>query len=175
MAILRFLVAIIVIAAILVGGVTLAARFSDGPMGPFAGGPFTSGDVHAGAEPDWGFVTDVETVELQLLDPDRSRTTWILEHDGRIFIPCGYMDSTWGRLWKQWPIEAERDGRAVLRVDGTLYPRQLVRVHDGVLAGPVLAELTRKYGVAAPPAAVNTGALWLFELAPRDPGTASAM
>ncbi|MEQ8483150.1 MAG: hypothetical protein RIB46_02185 [Pseudomonadales bacterium] len=110
---------------------------------------------------------DVDTVEFQLLDPPRSRTTWILLHEGRIYIPSGYMTTSWGRLWKQWPPEAERDGRALLRVGDTVYPRQLVRVGDSARVAALVAEINRKYGAGATPAAVESGYLWLFELQPR--------
>jgi hypothetical protein len=78
------------------------------------------------------------------------------------------MDSSWGRLWKRWPLEAERDGRAILRVGSALYERQLVRIADGPQLEPLLAELGRKYlgGRPVPAAAVASGSLWLFELAP---------
>lgn len=142
-------------------------RFADGPAAILAGGAFTTGQRYTGAEPDWSFVRDITEVEFQLLDPARSRTTWILEHQGRIFIPCGYMDTTWGRLWKRWPIEAEQDGRAILRVDGTLYDRQLVRVKEQQLVAGVISELARKYAPQATPAAVADNSLWLFELTPR--------
>lgn len=168
MAVLRLLLLLIVLLVIAVGGWIVAARFSDGPLGPMAGGPFSSGSLHSGGEPDWRFVHDTEEVAFQLLEPPRSRTTWILEYQGRIFIPCGYMDSDWGRQWKQWPIEAEQDGRALLRIDGVLYPRTLVRIQEGPLVVPLVAELNRKYGVGATAAAVESGALWLFELAPRE-------
>jgi hypothetical protein len=102
-------------------------RFADGPYALVPGGEFISGKLHLGPEPDWSFLKDRGEVEFQLIDPVRSRVTWILEHEGRIYIPSGYMTSTWGRLWKQWPIEAEKDGRAVLRIDGVLYDRELVR------------------------------------------------
>jgi hypothetical protein len=52
---------------------------------------------------DWSFVKEVDTVEFELVGPETSRTTWIVEHDNRVFIPCGYMDTAWGRIWKQWP------------------------------------------------------------------------
>ena len=147
----------------------VAARFADGPIGIVAGGPFRSGERVSGPEPDWSFVRDVREVEFQLLDPPRSRTTWILEHAGRVYIPCGYMDSSWGRLWKQWPLEAERDGRAILRIGNELYERELVRIADGPLLTPLLAELARKYrgGRPVPLSVVTSGSLWLFELAPR--------
>ncbi len=150
-------------------GLLVAARFADGPIGIVAGGAFRSGERVSGQEPDWSFVREVREVELQLLDPPRSRTTWILEHAGSVYIPCGYMDSSWGRFWKQWPLEAEKDGRAILRIGDALYERELVRITDGPLRTPLLAELARKYlgGRPVPPSAVSSGSLWLFELAPR--------
>lgn len=162
------LVALVVLAAAVV---LIGARFADGPLEIIAGGPFTTGETYQGPEPDWTFVSDRPTVEFQLLDPARSRTSWIVEHEGRIFIPCGYMDTTWGRLWKQWPIEAEKDGRALLRIDGTIYPRQMIRIKNDPVVAPVVAKLGAKYmggsgmtsddGVAA----VNSDSLWLFEMA----------
>ena len=149
-----------------IGLVTIVARYSDGPLGMIAGGPLVAGEIVNGSEPDWRFAHDLDTVEFHLLSPARSRTTWILELNGKIFIPCGYMDSTVGRLWKHWPIEAERDGRAVLRIDGKLYPRRLIRIQGGDLVAPLTQELARKYSVPATVAAVESGSLWLFELAP---------
>lgn len=168
MAFVRFLAGVAVVVAIVAGVVTFIARSSDGPLGPIAGGEFTSGERHTGPMPDWSFLADRDTVAFQLLDPARSRTTWIMVHDGRLFIPCGYMNSTWGRLWKQWPLEAEQDGRALLRVDGTLYPVRLDRLESGPEVEPLVAELNRKYGAGATVGAVESGALWLFELEPRE-------
>ncbi len=153
-----------VVIAIAVGFV--AARRADGPLAIIAGGPLVSGELYSGAEPNWSFVRDVREVELQLLEPARSRTTWILDVEGRAFIPCGYMDSTWGRLWKHWPLEAERDGRAALRVGGIRYERRLVRVKEPALVAAVVAELARKYAPGVTTAAVESDSLWIFELAP---------
>jgi len=165
---------LILLFVLAVGGVFTAARFSDGPMeGDLArvsAGPFTSGEMQSGAEePDWGFIKNYATVQFQLLDPDRSRTTFIMEHEGRIFIPSGYMNSFVGKVWKHWPIEAEKDGRAILRVDGKLYERQLVRLTSGEILEPVLAEISRKYmgGAAIPKEEVDSNNLWLFELQAR--------
>ena len=152
------------LAALLIG-----ARFADGPVAIAAGGPFESGELVTGAEPDWSFVRHVGEVEFQLLEPARSRTTWILEHEGKAYIPCGYMTTWWGRIWKQWPLEAEKDPRILLRIDGKIYERQLVRIEEGPLVAPLLAELSRKYagGSEIPLEAVSSGYLWLYELAPR--------
>ena len=146
----------------------VVTRFTDGPMGIITGGAFSSGEV-VSEEPDWRYVKDYDIVEFQLLDPARSRTTWIVEHDGRIFIPSGYMLSTVGKIWKQWPLQAEKDGRAILRVDAKLYPRQLVRIKDDPVLHAVLAELSRKYanGAQIPVSEVSRGSLWIFELVQR--------
>jgi hypothetical protein len=167
---LRYVGAVLLLAAVIIGVVSFAARYLDGPAGIIAGGPFRSGEFHVGPDPDWQFVNDVDTVEFQLVKPPRSRTTWILEHNGRIFVPSGYMNSGIGRLWKQWPPQAERDGRAILRVDRLmLYPRQLRRIDpdDSTLVEPLVAEINRKYRAGATVEAVRSGSLWLFELQPR--------
>ena len=156
------------IVVVIVVGLT-AARFNDGPLAIIAGGPFTSGELYTGVEPDWSFVKDMQEVQFQSLDPARSRTTWILQVEDRIFIPSGYMTTTWGKIWKQWPIEAEKNGEVILRIGDTLYERNLVRVKDGPLITPILAEISRKYsgGNPVPDEAVSSGYLWVFELAPR--------
>jgi hypothetical protein len=163
----RFVLRLLAVLIVVVALVFVAARYHDGPLGMIAGGPFKTGTpVSTPPEPTWTFVHDIPTVEFQLLSPARSRTTWILEIDGKIYIPCGYMNGTVGRLWKHWPIEAERDGRAILRIGGQLYRRQLIRVQSGAIVERLTQELARKYHAPATPAAVESGALWLFEAAP---------
>lgn len=167
---LRIVGGLFVLLLLLIGGLLVGARFADGPIAIIAGGPFTSGELVGGAEPDWSFVGDVREVEFQLLDPARSRTTWILDHEGKAYIPCGYMTSWWGQIWKRWPLEAERDPRILLRIGDALYERQLVRIRSGPVVEPLLAELSQKYagGREIPADAVTSGSLWLYELAPRD-------
>lgn len=166
---LRILGVVIAVPLVAIAGLAIAARFHDGPIAIFAGGPFASGELVTGPEPDWSFVHDVREVEFQLLDPPRSRTTWILDHAGKAYIPCGYMTTWWGRIWKRWPREAAADPRVLLRIDGKLYERRLVRIEAGPEVEPLLAELGRKYadGREIPLEAVTSGQLWLYELAPR--------
>ena len=175
MRLLKILIGLVLAALLAVAALLTGARFADGPLEIIAGGPFSSGERFQGAEPDWDFVSDRPTVEFQLLEPARSRTSWIIEHEGSIYIPSGYMNTTWGKIWKQWPIEAERDGRALLRIVGKIYERQLVRIKDGPAVAPVVAKLTAKYfggsdleiGSAMQQVAAND--LWLFEMAPPAP------
>ena len=171
--IVKILGGLIALVVLIVLGTFTAARFNDGPfdggLAMVSGGTFSTGELQQGPEPDWSFLKDYPTVEFQLLDPARSRTTFIMEHDNRIFIPSGYMNSLTGKIWKHWPGEAAQDGRAILRVDGKLYDRQLVRIMDGEILSGVLSELGRKYGSGLPgsPEMVSSGDLWLFELTPR--------
>ena len=159
------LLLIVGIAALLIG-----ARFSDGPLAIIAGGAFTTGQLVADPVTDWSFAHDIQEVEFQLLEPPRSRTTWIIEHEGKAYIPSGYMTTWWGKLWKHWPFEAEKDGRILLRIGDQLYERQLVRIDSGPELPALIAELGRKYAgseTAIPAEAITSGYLWIFELAPR--------
>ncbi len=73
-----------------------------------------------------------------------------------------------GRIWKHWPAQAERDGRAVIRIDGTRYERQLVRIRSGDVLDGITAAITSKYPSQTTRAAVEAGNAWLFEAAPRN-------
>jgi hypothetical protein len=150
--------------------VTAAAkqRFADGPNRLFSGGPLLSGELHTGPEPDWSFVGEIGTIELQLLDPPRSRRIWIAEHGGKLYLLSSYMSSTIGRLWKRWPVQAERDGRAVIRIDGTRYERQLLRIKSGDILDGITSAIREKYGHQVTRASVEAGNDWVFEVAPRD-------
>jgi hypothetical protein len=148
--------------------VLIGARFADGPLEIIAGGPFRTGEI-VSTEPDWSFIQARREVQFQLLDPARSRTTWIVEHEGRIYIPSGYMKSLVGKLWKHWPHEAMEDGRVLLRIDDDIYERQLVRVMDGPALPHLLDKLSAKYmgGGDAPTEMVTAEDLWIFEVVPR--------
>ena len=144
---------------------------ADPPSAFFGGGPLVAGEFVTGPEPDWSFLGDVGTIELQLVDPPRSRVVWVADYDGKVYVVSGYMGNAIGRLWKRWPVQAERDGRAVVRIEGKRYERTLVRIRSGadVLEG-VSAELGRKYGFGGP-GSIESGNTWLFELVPRNSGT----
>lgn len=167
----RVLIVIGCLLSIPVAAVTTAAvkqRFADGPNRLFSGGALVAGDMYAGPEPDWSFVRDIPTIELQLLDPPRSRRIWTTEHDGRLYVWSGYMGTAVGRLWKRWPVQAERDGRAVLRIEGKRYERRLVRIESGEVLDGIAAAIRGKYPSQVTRASVEAGDSWVFEAAPRD-------
>ena len=165
---------LILIPVVVLGALAVSARFSDGPSVVFSGGPLVAGELVTGPEPDWSFARDVGTIELQLLDPPRSRLIWIAEHEGKIYVVSGYMNSFLGRLWKKWPAQAEQDGRAILRIDGKRYERTLVRLKTEPVVAGVTAEFSRKYGAGMTPASIESENTWLFELAPRGAGMTGA-
>ena len=148
---------------------------ADGPSILFPGGKLVAGEMHSGADPDWSFTDDVFTIELQLVNPLSSRTIFIMENDGKVYIPSGYMRSLLGRIWKEWAFQAdEGDGLAVARIEGVRYKRQLLRIKDpGVNAG-VATKLAEKYAggasaetVAAILKSITDGDTYIFEMAPR--------
>jgi len=168
---------LVLIPAVALATMRFENRNSDGPSILFPGGELTSGELYTGPEPDWGFTSDIQTIEMELEDSGTSRIIWILDADGRAYIVSGYMDTFLGRLWKDWAVQAdEGSGRAVVRIDGVRYERQLERVHAGEELDGVAASILRKYrgsnatpaAVARERAAIEAGSSWVFRLAPRE-------
>ena len=165
---------LVLIPIVAIGTLIVASGYSDGPSRLFGGGEFVSGELVTGSEPDWSFVHDLPTIELQLLDPPRSRVMWIVEHEGKPYVVSAYMNSTIGRFWKRWPVQAERDGRAIVRIAGKRYERTLKRIKTGAMVDGVAAEFVRKFRYRVTAADIEAGNTWLFELAPRNPGSVGA-
>jgi hypothetical protein len=133
----------------------------------FSGGPLISGELYRGSEPDWAFVNEVPTLELQLLNPAQSRRIWVASVQGKMYVWSGYMNSVVGQLWKSWPAQAELDDRVVVRIDGIRYERRLVRIKTGPVLDELMAVVSQKYPSRASGADVESGNVWVFEVAPR--------
>lgn len=163
-----------VLLLILAGGYG-AMRLNDGPVEFYPwftisiGGPFRSGEITETPD-DWDFISEREEIEIQTFNPNTSRTVWVPVIDGKLYIVSGYMNSTVGRLWKQWPSYLEEDNRILIRVDDKIYEQRLERITGGPIAAQVMSEIGRKYfgGPAQTnPAAgqgVTSGSVWLFEV-----------
>jgi hypothetical protein len=160
---------VILLVVVLILGTWVVARFSDGPIAIFPGGPLVAGELYTGPEPDWTFARDLAEMEFALVDPPQSRTIWLEVVDGKLYVVSGYMNSTIGKLWKQWPAQAEKDGRAVVRIDGKRYERQLRRLQgDTTLLNAIGAEVERKYGAPLRAEAAASGDVWFYALEPRE-------
>lgn len=163
--------AIVLLTAVAYGGM----RVSDGPVEFFpwftisVGGAFRSGEV-AESPSNWDFIKERDEIEFQTLNPTSSRIVWVPVIDGKLYVVSGYMSSTIGRIWKQWPTYMEEDNRVLIRVDDTIYEQRLNRIMEGDIAAAVMSEVARKYFGApagvnpAAGAAVTSGSVWLFEV-----------
>jgi hypothetical protein len=147
---------------------------ADGPSILFPGGELITGEQHSGAEPIWAFTDDIPIIELQLDGPMSSRRIFVMENDGKIYVPSGYMQSFLGRLWKDWAFQAaEGDDMAVARINGIRYERQLIRISEGEVINGIAQKLAKKYSGGTPQEVAGTiesiknGDTWIFELAPR--------
>ena len=176
----RWLGLVVIILGIGVGSLMLGARYYDGPIAVFPGGPFKSGAIIP-APNDWNFLRDRDTVQFQTLNPVTSRTIWFVVHDGRLFFTSGYLkwDEDHGLAeyglpgliskLKRWPYQLENDNRIILRTDEKLYEQQLQQVTSGPDIVPVLDEFGRKYednmGIGA--AEVTEGYTRMYEVVDR--------
>ncbi len=157
MALLRWVIRIVAVLAALVALAFVGARFHDGPLGPIPGGALASGPIVADPVADWSFAADVSEVELQLATQSRSRTTWIIVHDGKAYVPA----STQYPPGKTWHRSALEDGRATLRIAGQRYPVTLAKVDDAALVTAVREVGGRKYPNRP------GGEAWLFAVTSR--------
>jgi hypothetical protein len=174
--IMKWIGIIVVASFLLMAAAYGAMRINDGPVEFYPwftisiGGPFRSGELTPTPE-SWEFLAEREEIEIQTLSPTTSRTVWVPVVDDQLFIVSGYMNSTIGRLWKQWPAYMEEDNRILIRDQGKIYEQCLYRVlDDAQKIVPVLAELGRKYGggsgeqIAGSEIAVTSGSIWMFEV-----------
>lgn len=152
----------------------IAMRFHDGPVEIFTGGPFTTGEL-SDAPDDWSFLTDRMEIEFQTIKPDTSRTVWLGVFDKRLYIVSGYMNTGYGKIWKQWPHYLVDDERIILRIDGKLYEQRLVRLMDHPQLLQIMTIYGKKYGAGAGPdvtveqlrEVLASGDFWLFEVVDR--------
>jgi hypothetical protein len=139
--------------------VWLGARFLDGPLGPIPGGAM-DGEVVRHAAVDWSFAADRQTIALQTSNPPRSRTVWLVVHDGALYVPSGNARA------KQWPHQLAEDPVVLLRIGERLYLRTAVRVTDPSLLTVLWQEVADKYATET---SLDHESHWIFRMEPFDP------
>lgn len=161
----------------------IALRFADGPIGPLPGGRLRTGERVEVRDIDWSFARDVSFAEIQLEDPPRSRKTGLLEHEGKVYVPCD-LGFVWRRVppparwlmalvgWvKRWHHDVLMDGRIVVRVRGRRYACQAIRIDDPDLVRALSGKLeSRAESFLGAPLAAHPdepGPIWFFRLDPR--------
>ena len=154
---MRILIRLVLVLVAAVAGVALAARFHDGPLALFPGGPLKSGELVADPNVDWTFASPVREMELE--SDGRSRTTWLLVDEGQLYVPASVKFPP----FKNWHLRALQDPRATVRIGGKRYRRELQRVGDPEQRRKLLGIAAKKYPV---PPATGSDDIWLFRLAP---------
>ena len=163
MKIVKFIAYLIVGLVVLLSATFVLARFADGPLTMIPGGPLKTGEMLA-TPSDWSFAANIEEIEFE--SDGRSRTAWIAVHDGKAYIPA---NSGFPPM-KSWHKKALTQPTAVIRIEGIRYPINLNRVDESSADfASVAAVLVSKYPAAAAMADnPSPGAIWLFELGPRE-------
>ncbi len=160
MRILRGLLYLIILIAVVIGGLFVGARYNDGPIAIFPGGPLQAGEWVKAPVEDWSFAAGVQEIQMQLIYQETSRTTWFVVHETKAYIPVslGFPPG------KTWHTAADQDGDAILRIDGKLYPVNLSRVMDEGLASEIDVSNRAKY---PPPPGGGSGGRWYFNVESR--------
>jgi hypothetical protein len=161
MRILRWLGIVIVVLGLALAILFVGARYHDGPLALVPGGRLLAGEWITEPVADWSFASSVPEIELQLEEPARSRTVWIVTEGKQAFIPCS-LDFP---PLKSWYRDADADGRAILRIEGKRYPVSLERVQDAALLAALGRRAVEKYGGGPP--GTEPGRVWFFRVASR--------
>ncbi|MFK7896133.1 MAG: hypothetical protein AB8G23_09875 [Myxococcota bacterium] len=160
---------------------------SDGPRGPFPGGPLRAGEIVTEHPADWSRVGEADFAEIEVLATGRSRITGLLEHDGALFIPCDlgfvWRRVAWPAQWamalvwlvKNWHESVQKDGRVVTRIRGKRYLFRATRVEAPHTIQTLKAATDSKaqtmLGSRLAPRAVSPSEgereIWFFRLDPR--------
>jgi len=102
----------------------LAALACGGPLGWMPGGKLDGQPVDAPVG-DWSFASRVEKLQLETDPADPySVNIWFVTEDGRLWVFAGGGESS------TWAKNLSADPRAIVRIEGKLYPRKAVRVTD---------------------------------------------
>ena len=109
---MKLILKVLALVVVIVLVVLLASTRLDGPRGMLAGGAFQSGERLA-SPASWQFLEGQDTLEFQTEAPERSRTVWLVVHEGRLFLVSGYMNTLLGKVWKH-----QQDGIDLLYPQG---------------------------------------------------------
>lgn len=164
---LQMLGIVLLIVIVAVGTLQKKRSQEDGPSLLFAGGELRSGRLYQGAEPNWDFVADIDTMELQLYQPMRSYRVSPLPANGKLYVVAMKMDAVALSFHPNWALlAAAGDGRALIRINGIGYPRRLQRVPPGAALNSVANLVKARYDNPSPLIDMESGKTWVFELLP---------
>ena len=158
MRMIRTLLVVAGATALAVAAVAVAARFSDGPIGPFPGGAL-SGTVDADPYPDWRPAGSTVELEIRPDDPWSLRT-YAIPYGRELYVPSFQAER------RRWVPVALADPRVRVRLGGRLYERRLERVEDAATRTRLVELMAQLHGWA-PDGIAGDDTTWYFRLAPR--------
>lgn len=158
MRILRKLLTLAGAVALAVAAVAAAARFSDGPIGPFPGGALR-GTVDPDPDPDWRSAG--RTIELEIRpDEPWSLRTYAIPYGRELYVPSFQAER------RRWVPVALADPRVRVRLGERLYERRLERVADPATRARLIELMAQLHGWETDGIA-GRDTTWYFRLAPR--------
>ena len=158
MRVIRKLLAVAGAAALALAVVAVAARFADGPIGPFPGGAL-SGSVDPDPSPDWRVAGSTVELEIRPDDPWSLRTDAI-PYGRELYVPSFQAER------RRWVPVALADPRVQVRLGHCLHEWRLERVTDPATRA-CLVELMAQLHGWAPDGIAGRDTTWYFHLAPR--------
>lgn len=144
--------------ALAVGVVAAAARFSDGPVGPFPGGAL-SGAVDPDPSPNWRAAGSTIELEIRPADPWSLRT-YAIPYGRDLYLPSFQAER------RRWVPVALADPRVRVRLENRLYERRLERVDDPATRARLIELMAQLHGWD-PDGIAGRDTTWYFRLAPR--------
>ena len=113
---------------------------------------------------------------FQTMEPDSSRIVWLVVLEKRLYVISGYMNTGYGKIWKQWPHHLVADDRVIVRVDNKLYEQRMARMMEHPQLLDLMTINAKKYGDGTVPTftaeqlseRISLGDFWLFEVVDRE-------
>lgn len=158
MRVIRKLLVLAGAAALAVAAVAVAARFSDGPIGPFPGGAL-SGTVDPDPNPDWRAAGTTVELEIRPHDPWSLRT-YAIPYGRELYVPSFQAER------RRWVPVALADPRVRVRLGDRLYERRLERVEDAATRARLVELMAQLHGWR-PDGIAGRDTTWYFRLAAR--------
>ena len=93
-----FVLLVVFLLLLVFGVVVTTPLVSDGPLGPIPGGEFRTGTLVSDTEIDWSFYLDGQSLELQLVNQAKSRTTGAFVYKDDLYISADL-----GFIWNRFP------------------------------------------------------------------------
>lgn len=153
MRVIRNLLVLAAAGGLAMAAVTVAARFSDGPIGPFPGGAL-SGTVDVDRHPDWRAVGSTVELEIRPDDPWSLRT-YAIPYERELYVPSFQAER------RRWVAVALADPRVRVRLGDRLFERRLERVTDPATLAR-LVELMAQLHDWAPGGIAGRDTTWYF-------------